>query len=102
LPTRPPTSTPFPYTTLFRSDLDLLSERDPPVPGEVDRQRPGRRTRRRVFRDTARGREHARLPILAGSGEAVDADLEGRERAKVGDRKSTRLNSSHQIISYAV
>src|SRR5258708_25093604 len=64
---RPPRSTLFPYTTLFRSS-------------HPDRERHAAAVhpRRRV----AQGR-------LAGS----------RQR---GDRKSTRLNSSHQIISYAV
>src|SRR5258708_17411972 len=32
----------------------------------------------------------------------ADARVEGRPRGAPGDRKSTRLNSSHQIISYAV
>src|SRR5690349_23630982 len=70
---RPPRSTLFPYTTLFRSH-----GRSPP------------RVRRRLL-----SREHGRLlepqPGLAGSG-----DDRGR------DRKSTRLNSSHVEISYAV
>src|SRR5258708_10617055 len=57
---RPPRSTLFPYTTLFRSH-----RRQPGV-----RLAPGGGARRRAHRG--------------------------------GDRKSTRLNSSHQIISYAV
>src|SRR6266478_9743299 len=63
---RPPRSTLFPYTTLFRSR-----------PGGA--RLPGRRYR-----------EPARSPgrLLAGAGQ--------------GDRKSTRLNSSHSQISYAV
>src|SRR5215216_7308165 len=64
---RPPRSTLFPYTTLFRS---------PSTPGP-------RRT-------TARRRAGARRNML-GPGAAAGED-----------RKSTRLNSSHQIISYAV
>src|SRR3712207_7517352 len=73
---RPPRSTLFPYTTLFRSRL-----REP-----VDR----------------RG-GHARL--IADEHEHL---LAGRERGEPGakrrglDRKSTRLNSSHANISYAV
>src|SRR5258708_17454350 len=71
---RPPRSTLFPYTTLFRSDQ-------------------ARRLYRRADPD---GPAH-----LAG------CDKGGRERAGAcdqdpEDRKSTRLNSSHQIISYAV
>src|SRR5690348_17995921 len=71
---RPPRSTLFPYTTLFRS---LLHARV----GAVD-----------VFR-VARERSPA---------ERTDAAAE--QRADVGrqDRKSTRLNSSHPSISYAV
>src|SRR5438132_8273192 len=60
---RPPRSTLFPYTTLFRS-----------LAGSVGRGRGGAR---RVRGDT---------------------DQRGRTR----DRKSTRLNSSHTVISYAV
>src|SRR6266853_4437190 len=62
---RPPRSTLFPYTTLFRS---LRAARRPPGRGTRDRPRDSRRSRPR----------HAR------------------------DRKSTRLNSSHSQISYAV
>src|SRR3712207_7499033 len=73
---RPPRSTLFPYTTLFRS---LLQEH-------------GHRPGRRLGRVAARGAEHGLvLPRRAA-------------RAHVGqqDRKSTRLNSSHANISYAV
>src|SRR5437868_15465419 len=72
----PPRSTLFPYTTLFRSP--------------VGRQQPG-----------ALAREvDARLPAEA---EAVDPILQPlRLRPADGDRKSTRLNSSHVSISYAV
>src|SRR5947208_10372728 len=62
---RPPRSTLFPYTTLFRSDLN-----------------DGLEPRRRA----------ARFWI----------DVSRRSGPRVVDRKSTRLNSSHQIISYAV
>src|SRR2546427_842714 len=72
---RPPRSTLFPYTTLFRSSqLRQLVEHLRAVPGAGTADRRGRR-----------------------SGEAVQR----RDRA-VGDRKSTRLNSSHSQISYAV
>src|SRR5256885_7953889 len=57
---RPPRSTLFPYTTLFRSDYHYDHS-----PREVQRQR-------------------------------------FREQARLADRKSTRLNSSHLVISYAV
>src|SRR5690606_42146798 len=66
----PPSSTLFPYTTLFRSDLVL------PRPGAA--------------RDG-----HGRDPP-SGGGRAARPDAVGQ------DRKSTRLNSSHVKISYAV
>src|SRR2546430_13063330 len=59
---RPPRSTLFPYTTLFRSQLHLFAARDTPHRGRREQDRPG----------------------------------------GVLDRKSTRLNSSHSQISYAV
>src|SRR5258708_22443399 len=64
---RPPRSTLFPYTTLFRSfssDLRFLG--------------------------------------LPGNHHALDLAEDGRRDHAEQDRKSTRLNSSHQIISYAV
>src|SRR2546422_2234501 len=67
---RPPRSTLFPYTTLFRS---LLPERH-------------------LVR---LGQQHPRVGVL---GEALGRVL----RSGDGDRKSTRLNSSHGYISYAV
>src|SRR2546422_7980667 len=83
---RPPRSTLFPYTTLFRSevreghgdcDLVLLSaerrQRGPIVP-EL-------------------GPKHGARPRL---------DVQRRRAAAELDRKSTRLNSSHGYISYAV
>src|SRR5256885_5103901 len=69
---RPPRSTLFPYTTLFRS-------RRPPRPR-------GRPVRRHPLADQLVGGP-------AGRGQGGQADP---------DRKSTRLNSSHLVISYAV
>src|SRR5258708_23164860 len=74
---RPPRSTLFPYTTLFRSR-------------EVDVYRSQR---------LEHGHRGARIEILAQVDRA-HAEAAGEGRAQ--DRKSTRLNSSHQIISYAV
>src|SRR3712207_9348659 len=71
---RPPRSTLFPYTTLFRSGL---------VPA---------RQRRGAGGD--RGGSD-RLGRILGAGEAVGPAVQA-------DRKSTRLNSSHANISYAV
>src|SRR5687768_18355948 len=63
---RPPRSTLFPYTTLFRSDAHRATGRG------ADRRR----------------RDHRTDLLLAGR--------------RAADRKSTRLNSSHGYISYAV
>src|SRR3712207_8926913 len=79
---RPPRSTLFPYTTLFRSEM-LLAELAPLVGAqqailyiaELDRDR-------KVLKELA-----------------TYADANPGERR---DRKSTRLNSSHANISYAV
>src|SRR3712207_7531455 len=82
---RPPRSTLFPYTTLFRSGGGSL-QRQRVGEGHVDR---AGEAELRAERDL----EHA----------AVDEDV---QRVPVGDaeedRKSTRLNSSHANISYAV
>src|SRR5258708_29331796 len=73
---RPPRSTLFPYTTLFRSSRE----------GEVHAgSGPVGIVRRRLGRAAADARAGGAL-----------------YRRPLGDRKSTRLNSSHQIISYAV
>src|SRR5260221_9215668 len=64
---RPPRSTLFPYTTLFRSYLFKKNK----------------------------------VTFFHGRGSFVKA-VEGGYEIKVADRKSTRLNSSHTVISYAV
>src|SRR3712207_6858063 len=78
---RPPRSTLFPYTTLFRSHEDArLRERFPHL-------RPGRGRGDRPARPRPRG---------------VRPALRRRGGRDTRDRKSTRLNSSHANISYAV
>src|SRR5256885_13181532 len=77
---RPPRSTLFPYTTLFRSRRE---QREVAAPA---------RPRRRVVGRVARADREA-VPGRA----AVRLEVGGRI-----DRKSTRLNSSHLVISYAV
>src|SRR5256885_7902341 len=83
---RPPRSTLFPYTTLFRSLI-----------GEFDR----------------RSGEHLEAcykEIVTNQAPARRMSLENAELTKISvnayvttkDRKSTRLNSSHLVISYAV
>src|SRR3712207_8006514 len=84
---RPPRSTLFPYTTLFRSRQGV-------DPG--DRRLPGEDWDQGDDRD-GRGRPApAADPRGQGPGDLPDLALEP------GDRKSTRLNSSHANISYAV
>src|SRR3712207_7434093 len=79
---RPPRSTLFPYTTLFRSGR-------PPS----DDHRGAADARRRVAGPTARGAVGSRVRDHPGDAVA---------RPRRADRKSTRLNSSHANISYAV
>src|SRR3712207_8719490 len=81
---RPPRSTLFPYTTLFRSHLDR----------GVQGCRQDRRRGAQAPRGGARLRERRRLRGGDRGGPGG-----GRHRE---DRKSTRLNSSHANISYAV
>src|SRR2546422_1568821 len=81
---RPPRSTLFPYTTLFRS----RARRDAGASGPARAARGnGRRARPALQRVAGGG-------VLPSPGE--------RNRADSRDRKSTRLNSSHGYISYAV
>src|SRR3712207_7007328 len=92
---RPPRSPPFPYTTLFRSDCWRGRIRRRAATSSHDQLRAtGRRTV--LVRGIRQG-----VGVGAGQGdrEAVAA-IAGDRRAK--DRKSTRLNSSHANISYAV
>src|SRR5689334_24544816 len=79
---RPPRSTLFPYTTLFRSAPDR--RRPPPV-----------RDRCRVPRGGSECDPHVCDPRLG-------ARARSRDLPDPPDRKSTRLNSSHSSISYAV
>src|SRR3712207_8736439 len=78
---RPPRSTLFPYTTLFRSFLGRGQHHRRAPPGQPHKQRPNQRQE--------------------GKEEQDGRDRVGQEGGVV-DRKSTRLNSSHANISYAV
>src|SRR2546430_11120749 len=84
---RPPRSTLFPYTTLFRSRRPDLHEQL--TEGCCVRDR-ALRVRRRALRGRGPARQAERAAARAR------ADVCGP------DRKSTRLNSSHSQISYAV
>src|SRR3712207_8120865 len=88
---RPPRSTLFPYTTLFRSPIregetshEVLSERWRQIYGErIDL--------------VARSLRDRNIPVVW-----IGAPPVKNERTSTEDRKSTRLNSSHANISYAV
>src|SRR3712207_7548768 len=90
---RPPRSTLFPYTTLFRSH-----EGGRGAPGQVEAPRPGRHQAGQVRLATGRIEP---VGVLTAR---VELDGQGGDRVPDGgqDRKSTRLNSSHANISYAV
>src|SRR3712207_8296030 len=93
---RPPRSTLFPYTTLFRSRRGLLPARARALRRRPDRGGGGVGVRRAVPRvDAASARRRA-----SGRRGAVRPLRVGRPAGE--DRKSTRLNSSHANISYAV
>src|SRR2546430_11408144 len=86
---RPPRSTLFPYTTLFRSDLDRISCRC-------------RRAHADCCRHFAAEQGDRALPETSAN-DWRDAYTGCHRRVcPVRDRKSTRLNSSHSQISYAV
>src|SRR5438034_5303335 len=94
----PPTSTLFPYTTLFRSGRDGQGDPRRLVPHR--RRRCNRRRAVPVDLGPQEGRHHLggrERVVDRGRGLPVLAPGGGR-----GDRKSTRLNSSHTVISYAV
>src|SRR5256885_7185021 len=80
---RPPRSPLFPYTPLFRSLL-----------------RQSARKNTAVACHWIRGRDHSELLWIVGDGRQFNA--EGAVPTNTTDRKSTRLNSSHLVISYAV
>src|SRR5690625_6216800 len=85
-----PTSTRFPYTTLFRSRVDAIGVVDGPLhdlhaaQAAADHSGPAL--------DIQRGAQ----PVLRSH------PVRHRDDREIGDRKSTRLNSSHVASSYAV
>src|SRR3712207_8701648 len=91
---RPPRSTLFPYTTLFRS-TSAVTVGILPVQILVQVGRPVGRT----FQIQLARRLQERTGTLPLCGQRLDGQA---DRGIWGDRKSTRLNSSHANISYAV
>src|SRR2546422_6016348 len=87
---RPPRSTLFPYTTLFRSP-SRKGERQRGIPPQLLRLRGIEQVREIDFSLLQHGQPRG------GFGDALV-----HQPLHVGDRKSTRLNSSHGYISYAV
>src|SRR2546422_2454046 len=88
---RPPRSTLFPYTTLFRSDAGERDARHAPQqPRVVEPERSGADDAHPHGR-----RAHTSTP-------RCDPSMNFRKCSTSADRKSTRLNSSHGYISYAV
>src|SRR3712207_8398631 len=82
---RPPRSTPFPYTTLFRSVGGLHTHSVPSGPA------------------LCRPSTSSRKAAMAAFPEPAEPGIPARDRRLLrADRKSTRLNSSHANISYAV
>src|SRR5256885_10248817 len=75
---RPPRSTLFPYTTLFRS----VEDRGEDIVGDP--------------------RFKVAVPIEGDAARGELGGVDGKGGNEISDRKSTRLNSSHLVISYAV
>src|SRR2546422_3076824 len=101
---RPPRSTLFPYTTLFRShqrrERVLVGFRPRQPLGDLLRRAVGKLARHvGVGGESAELLQDPRYPEIGHPSVArgVDQHVGGRQ-----DRKSTRLNSSHGYISYAV
>src|SRR5256885_8423439 len=82
---RPPRSTLFPYTTLFRSELDWV---------QLSLHAGQRERRDELTKKVTEAMRHPAVRCLSHP--------KGRIINHRPDRKSTRLNSSHLVISYAV
>src|SRR3712207_7534474 len=85
---RPPRSTLFPYTTLFRS----ASREDPDVVQILTD----------IFRDEGIALRYGRPTRVGPHADGVEVAVDDGSTVTGRDRKSTRLNSSHANISYAV
>src|SRR5256885_5982207 len=98
---RPPRSTLFPYTTLFRSEPAADAEH-----ARLQRRGDDRLHQGLPRLEVLAGDRHAEAAgQLPGGGEVdgqVRCAVRERDAFPDADRKSTRLNSSHLVISYAV
>src|SRR5690349_21912711 len=92
---RPPRSTLFPYTTLFRSPIRSQAHGSDACVGRVDPRGATPGCERAIARASP-GSSVSKYPSLA------DQEINNSLQRFAGDRKSTRLNSSHVEISYAV
>src|SRR5256885_11300951 len=91
---RPPRSTLFPYTPLFRSQPgERPLQQRPPVDGLAPP---------RALEVAVLGQVDEGAPELLARRRLVEAGPAPQEPPHALDRKSTRLNSSHLVISYAV
>src|SRR3712207_7313569 len=98
---RPPRSTLFPYTTLFRSDVEPRTYRTRRIPRKVLNMRNRNPHIERLAALPLFSACHRRdLVTISQSAETID--VAAGEIVVREDRKSTRLNSSHANISYAV
>src|SRR5690606_40934499 len=102
LPPRPPSSTLSPYTTLFRSDPDKLladqrAKAAEPTAAQIQAVYDANRAAL-----GGRTLEDVRGEIVAYLRRDTEQKAVGDYIAALQDRKSTRLNSSHVKISYAV
>src|SRR2546427_9640210 len=89
---RPPRSTLFPYTTLFRSPANvILADLRMPRMGGVE-----------LYAQLEEERPELAARVLFLSGDVSQLAQPGNTPVPREDRKSTRLNSSHSQISYAV
>src|SRR5207244_12741767 len=98
---RPPAPTPFPYTTLFRSVL-AFAHLGATHASKRSSRSPCRLARFLTFARNRGSSMPSEAPPSREQGLPPVAPPSGKFLVQLLDRKSTRLNSSHQIISYAV
>src|SRR5258708_21673300 len=89
---RPPRSTLFPYTTLFRSKIPVV----------IALTMMDMAAKKGIKIDIAELERELGVPVVAVNPRKQKGIAQLKKAVEQTDRKSTRLNSSHQIISYAV